>query len=135
MSARLRGLPLHSPTNEDKTLSDQAQDAFIDKFNDVYDQSYSIPEPASNNGDSSIWGDMFDAQDATPPRSEAEQYLNEPVSTHPDRGGPSSLAYWKSVQHVYPQLSRMAVNYLAIQGSATPVERAWSSDADTDTKK
>ncbi|KIJ22286.1 hypothetical protein M422DRAFT_90891, partial [Sphaerobolus stellatus SS14] len=35
----------------------------------------------------------------------------------------------------YPQLSRMAVDYLAIQGSATPVERVWNSAADTDTKK
>jgi RNA polymerase-interacting CarD/CdnL/TRCF family regulator len=29
----------------------------------------------------------------------------------------------------------MAMDYLAIQGSATPVERVWSSAADTDTKK
>ncbi|KIJ36169.1 hypothetical protein M422DRAFT_105461, partial [Sphaerobolus stellatus SS14] len=35
----------------------------------------------------------------------------------------------------YPQLSRMAMDYLAIQGSATPVERVWSATSDTDTKK
>ncbi|KIJ29603.1 hypothetical protein M422DRAFT_98964, partial [Sphaerobolus stellatus SS14] len=35
----------------------------------------------------------------------------------------------------YPQLSRMAMDYLAIQGSATPVERVWSAASDTDTKK
>ena len=29
----------------------------------------------------------------------------------------------------------MAIDYLAIQGSATPVERVWSSASDTDTKK
>ncbi|KIJ43120.1 hypothetical protein M422DRAFT_99363, partial [Sphaerobolus stellatus SS14] len=35
----------------------------------------------------------------------------------------------------YPQLSKMAIDYLAIQGSATPVERVWSAASDTDTKK
>ncbi|KIJ40638.1 hypothetical protein M422DRAFT_146415, partial [Sphaerobolus stellatus SS14] len=35
----------------------------------------------------------------------------------------------------YPNLSKMAIDYLAIQGSATPVKRVWSSAADTDTKK
>lgn len=29
----------------------------------------------------------------------------------------------------------MAADYLAIQGSATPVERVWSSAAETDTKR
>jgi len=29
----------------------------------------------------------------------------------------------------------MALDYLGIQGSATPVERIWSSASDTDTKK
>lgn len=78
---------------------------------------------------------MFDEHDTAPMGSEAERYLNEPVTTHPDAGGPDSLTYWKSVQHVYPHLSKMAIDYLAIQGSATPVERVWSSAADTDTKK
>jgi hypothetical protein len=35
----------------------------------------------------------------------------------------------------WPHLSAMAFNYLAIQGSATPVERVWSSAAETDTKR
>ncbi|KIJ29647.1 hypothetical protein M422DRAFT_106151, partial [Sphaerobolus stellatus SS14] len=35
----------------------------------------------------------------------------------------------------YPQLSKMAMDYLASQGSATPVERVWSAASDTDTKK
>ncbi|KZT56096.1 hypothetical protein CALCODRAFT_424842, partial [Calocera cornea HHB12733] len=34
----------------------------------------------------------------------------------------------------YPALSRMAMDYLAIQGSATAVERVWSSAANTDTR-
>lgn len=29
----------------------------------------------------------------------------------------------------------MALDYLAIQGSATPIERVWSSAAETDTKR
>ena len=86
-------------------------------------------------------------------KTEAERYLAEDVTVHPERGGPNALQYWKvciafiefyvacsnydiqSMQHVFPQLSRMAMDYLAIQGSATPVERVWSAASDTDTKK
>ncbi|KDQ58204.1 hypothetical protein JAAARDRAFT_104496, partial [Jaapia argillacea MUCL 33604] len=35
----------------------------------------------------------------------------------------------------FPSLSQMALDYLAIQGSATPVERVWSSAGATDMKK
>ncbi|KZT55764.1 hypothetical protein CALCODRAFT_405781, partial [Calocera cornea HHB12733] len=34
----------------------------------------------------------------------------------------------------YPILSRMALDYLAIQGAATAVERVWSSASNTDTR-
>ncbi|KZT50754.1 hypothetical protein CALCODRAFT_418418, partial [Calocera cornea HHB12733] len=34
----------------------------------------------------------------------------------------------------YPGLARMAMDYLAIQGSATAVERVWSSASNTDTR-
>ncbi|KDR79674.1 hypothetical protein GALMADRAFT_40714, partial [Galerina marginata CBS 339.88] len=38
-------------------------------------------------------------------------------------------------QFQYPTLSRMARDYLAIQGSATPSERAFSSGGTTGTAK
>ncbi|KZT52335.1 hypothetical protein CALCODRAFT_421553, partial [Calocera cornea HHB12733] len=34
----------------------------------------------------------------------------------------------------FPDLSQMALDYLAIQGSATAVERVWSSASNTDTR-
>ncbi|KZT52827.1 hypothetical protein CALCODRAFT_412930, partial [Calocera cornea HHB12733] len=34
----------------------------------------------------------------------------------------------------YPGLAQMAMDYMAIQGSATAVERVWSSASNTDTK-
>jgi hypothetical protein len=74
-------------------------------------------------------------------KNEAECYLAEPPTPHPDKGGFNALVYWQvsthfldflftlnpvhlfqSVQHVYPELSKMAIDYLAIQGSETPVE-------------
>ncbi|KIJ30933.1 hypothetical protein M422DRAFT_267451 [Sphaerobolus stellatus SS14] len=41
----------------------------------------------------------------------------------------------QSIQHVYPYLGKMAVDHLAVQGSAPPVEHVWSNAANTDTKK
>ncbi|KZT57534.1 hypothetical protein CALCODRAFT_418951, partial [Calocera cornea HHB12733] len=34
----------------------------------------------------------------------------------------------------YPGLSQMAMDYMAIQGAATAIERVWSSAANTDTR-
>jgi hypothetical protein len=123
-----------------------------------FEQSYSrqTHEPVKeSHAASSVWGDMWDdTGDVEGLKNEAERYLAEPPTPHPAKGGLDALVYWQvsawflvllftlntinlsqSVQHIYPQLSKMAIDYLAIQGSATPVERVWSSAADTDTKK
>jgi hypothetical protein len=42
---------------------------------------------------------------------------------------------WKSKAEIWPHLYQMAMDYLAVQGAATAVERVWSSASDTDTKK
>ena len=51
----------------------------------------------------SLWGDIFnDDENLTPLGSEAERYLAEQVTTHPDKGGPNVLAYWKvSERYIY----------------------------------
>ncbi|KAJ8516961.1 hypothetical protein ONZ45_g5791 [Pleurotus djamor] len=56
------------------------------------------------------------------PRDELKAYLRSPLETTPD-----VLLWWGSHMSQYPTLSRMARDYLAIQGSATPSERAFSS--------
>ncbi|KIO18681.1 hypothetical protein M407DRAFT_31665 [Tulasnella calospora MUT 4182] len=66
---------------------------------------------------------------------ELVRYLSVPPSLHPSSGGPTALEFWKMHASEYPQLSKMAIDYLAIQGSATPVERVWSSAGKTDTKR
>jgi hypothetical protein len=85
-----------------------------------------------------MWDDTDDAEGL---KTEAEHYLTEPPTPHPDKGGLNTLVYWQvsthfldllftlspvhlfqSVQHAYPQLRKMAIDYLVIQGSATPVE-------------
>ncbi|KIJ56041.1 hypothetical protein M422DRAFT_23480 [Sphaerobolus stellatus SS14] len=121
-----------SPANEDKTLADEAREVFMQRFEITYAKTVETPQP-TNVKQSSIWGKAIIRPLKI--KNEAEKYLSEDITLHPDNGGPNSLEYWKSVQHVYPQLSRMAMDYLAIQGSATPVERVWSAASDTDTKK
>ena len=45
------------------------------------------------------------------------------------------IAWWGRQDSRYPTLRRMARDYLAIQGSATPSERAFSSGGITDTAR
>ena len=81
----------------------------------------------------SLWGGLFTQSLVI--QCEAEKYLAEPCTAHPENNGPNTLTYWRSMRAIYPNLSRMALDYLGIQGSATPVECVWSSALDTDTKK
>lgn len=82
-----------------------------------------------------LWGAIFTDKNKEDTRCEAERYLDAEPTLHPELGGIEALEYWKIQEHIYPNLARMARDYLAIQGSATPVERVWSSAASTDTKK
>ncbi|KZT58534.1 hATC-domain-containing protein [Calocera cornea HHB12733] len=82
--------------------------------------------------DTELWGDIWDTATTAPP--EFHRYLKEEPTLRPSAGGQDSLTYWYSHRATYPDLSRMAIDYLAIQGSATAVERVWSSASNTDTR-
>ena len=103
-----------SPSDATKTLAEQAKDAFIQKvrkfhcffdllidwivtlqFNLKYAETPTESRPLLIPSRESVWGEMFNEQDTAPIGSEAERYLNEPVTNHPDGRGPSSLVYWK----------------------------------------
>jgi hypothetical protein len=84
----------------------------------------------------SLWGIFNDEDvDSMSLREEAKEYLQERTTLPPGKGGPETLDYWKMKEPEWPYLSAMAFDYLAIQGSATPVEQVWSSAAETDTKR
>ncbi|KIJ35001.1 hypothetical protein M422DRAFT_34895 [Sphaerobolus stellatus SS14] len=99
-----------APLDPMKTLADQARESFLKRFETSY----------SRRIESTIFGKIHARP--TQIQSESLRYLSEDATLHPENGGPDVLEYWKSVQHVYPQLSKMAMDYLTIQGSATPVE-------------
>lgn len=52
-------------------------------------------------------------------------YFRDP----PTRGG-DVLIFWRANAHTYPVLSAMAKDYLTIQASSVPSERAFSSGVD-----
>ncbi|KAF7354490.1 HAT dimerization [Mycena venus] len=62
------------------------------------------------------------------PRDELERYL----STHLEPA--QNILHWWGHDTAYPTLRQMARDYLAIQGSATPAERAFSSGSLTGTR-
>ncbi|KIJ35961.1 hypothetical protein M422DRAFT_105062, partial [Sphaerobolus stellatus SS14] len=65
------------------------------------------------------------------PRNELAQYLSNP----PALGDDDAVAWWGQHSVEYPTLSRIARDYLAIQGSAVPCERCFSSSALTGTNR
>ncbi|KIY46992.1 hATC-domain-containing protein, partial [Fistulina hepatica ATCC 64428] len=66
---------------------------------------------------------------ALTPRVELEAYLAAPLESEVR----DIIAWWGNHATQYPTLSRMARDYLAIQGSAVAAERTFSSGALTDT--
>jgi uncharacterized C2H2 Zn-finger protein len=57
-------------------------------------------------------------------QSEFDVYLSEPVARHHSKF--NVLDYWKINSDRFPNLSRMARDYLAVPGTSTPSERAFS---------
>ena len=49
---------------------------------------------------------------------------------HANLGPEDVLAFWKSKKYEYPILSAMAKDYLTVQASSVPAERAFSSGVD-----
>ena len=54
------------------------------------------------------------------------QYFNDPLAEI----GTNVLQFWKRNAFNYPILSAMAKNYLTVQASSVPSERAFSSGVD-----
>lgn len=67
----------------------------------------------------------------TDPLAELTRYLTDPITEE----CPDILNWWKENCGQYPVLSRMAANYLAVQGSSVPCERQFSSAGLVDTKR
>ncbi|KIM78715.1 hypothetical protein PILCRDRAFT_56284, partial [Piloderma croceum F 1598] len=62
---------------------------------------------------------------------EYQSYITAPLSPR----GTNTLKFWESSESIHPTFFEMALDYLPIQASAVPSERAFSSSAETDTKK
>ncbi|KIM81085.1 hypothetical protein PILCRDRAFT_9113 [Piloderma croceum F 1598] len=62
---------------------------------------------------------------------EYQSYIMAPLSPR----GTNTLKFWESSESIHPTFFEMALDYLLIQASAVPSERAFSSSAKTDTKK
>ena len=66
----------------------------------------------------------FYKKSSTANQSELDVYLSEPVSE--DHSKFNVLHYWKINADRFPNLSKMARDYLAVPGTSTPPERAFS---------
>jgi hypothetical protein len=121
-----------------------------DDFQDVFDLYYrppttmpipsiSVAPPLTSNGQyghaymrAAILAHQTSAQPAmiNNPHQELEAYLAAPIKDVGD-----IIGWWGMHSRQYPTLSRMAKDFLAIQGSSTPSERAFSSGGITGTAR
>ena len=93
-----------------------------------YDRDYGVHEVTSKNSSSRKTLDIFQSIYKTPEtsinRSEFDIYMSEAVvDNYPNF---KVLDYWKINSDRFPNLSRMARDYLAVPGTSTPSERAFS---------
>lgn len=121
--------------------------AAMKKLEEVFDSYYIAPEITTRAVDTIVppmpkspghYGDSYlreavkmyqqEQKAERSPRDELEQYLNSGAEAVAD------VALWWGTQsdEKYPTLKRIARDYLPIQGSATPSERAFSSGGITD---
>jgi hypothetical protein len=93
-----------------------------------YDRDYGIHEGASRNPSPTKKPDIFQSIYKTPVtstnRSEFDIYISEAVVDNYPKF--KVLDYWKINSERFSNLSRMARDYLAVPGTSTPSERAFS---------
>jgi len=79
-----------------------------------------IPSPAKSN----LLHGFYKKARTSDKRSEIDVYLSEPVAEHHSKF--DVLDYWRTNSGRFPNLSKMARDYLAVPGTSTPSERAFS---------
>jgi hypothetical protein len=93
-----------------------------------YDRDYGVHEGTSRNPSPTKKLDIFQSIYKTPTtsnnRSEFDIYMSEAVVDNYPKF--KVLDYWKNNSDRFPNLSRMARDYLAVPGTSTPSERAFS---------
>jgi hypothetical protein len=113
-----------------KTQSGEGEDSATDikaVVNQVYQQSYysppAITNPIITHTPTPLLG-IFKKRTVSP-HNEFEAYCQDPSQLE---GGTMAdvLSWWKAHEHTYPNLSRMAKDYLAIPGTSTSSERLFS---------
>lgn len=91
------------------------REEYIAEYEKVADESNATPTKNSkteNNGGFASFGDL--SVTSAPRASEIQEYLNHPVENVKD-----PLKWWVDNQHVYPNLHRMALDYLSIPGKCS----------------
>jgi len=91
-----------------------------------YEKYYSTPlelrKPSPKKSD--LFTEIYGSSRTSRAKSEIDVYLDEPVVQIHDYF--TILDYWRINSDRFPQLSRMARDYLAVPGTSTPSERAFS---------
>jgi hypothetical protein len=112
---------------EDKNSSAENPEEIGSYVKSFYDRDYA-PNGGSISPDASPQRtnllDEFYKNDSTSDKSEIEVYFSEPVTKNHSKF--KVLDYWKNNSARFPNLSRMARDYLAVPGTSTPSERAFS---------
>ena len=109
--------------NLNESIIPLSSDSCTDNFNVVKMLWAEARENAKNNGDSVI--------PIPCGKDELETYLDESLESHDTT---DILSWWKGKETRFPNLSKMARDYLAIPGSSVSKEVMFSQGADHITK-
>ncbi|CAB5382552.1 unnamed protein product [Rhizophagus irregularis] len=107
----------------------EAKKIVTDIWNNFYKNNIDISQ-SSDNLEDDLLSHIFKKR-KTERDDELKSYFREPtISKSTD-----VLAWWKVQEANYPNLSKMALDYLAIPATSAPVERIFSSGTDLVTQK
>ena len=108
------------------------------RFLNVYNELYAAPPPIQSD---EILNDSFIKEKSIMSRvfkrrnieyvDEYQVYLSLPLVDE----NADILEWWKTNQHQFPNLSRMALNYLAIPATSVPSEQVFSMEKNLITDK
>lgn len=89
--------------------------------------------PQKKSAMAELFGELFTTEERT--TKPLSYIIQEEVSTYKVTGcipvDADPLAWWKSNEHKYPHIAKLARRYLAVPGTSVPNEQVFSTVGDT----
>lgn len=110
--------PAESEGQETAAASDDSPPAKRTAFSKLFGNYFSTPQTSASDSTPTSWPDLV--------KAEMEQYkMAKAISVDAN-----PLKWWKDNEHLYPNLSKLSKQYLAVQATSVASERVFSTAGD-----